>query len=81
MFLKKIVFEHWTSWGYIVVLRNFTRNLRMFLDISKLCKENRKNGSGKTVLKMRSQTLGNQAVLVHEISFKERCKKVRTNKS
>ena len=35
----------------------------------------------KIVLKIRSQILGKTAVLVHEISLKEKCKQVKTHKS
>ena len=45
------------------------------LDIFMLCKENKKNSSENTVLKMRSQILDKMAVLVHEVSLK----KVRKN--
>ena len=55
-----------------MALCNFTLNLRMFLDIVELCKENKKNSSGKTVLKMWSRILGQMAVLVQEISLKKK---------
>ena len=62
--------------GYLVALRKFTRNLRMFLDIFELCKENKqKNSSGKPVLKIWYQIWGKMAVLVHDISLEKSAKK------
>ena len=45
-----------------MTLCNFTRNLRMFLDNFELCKENKKNSSGKTVVKVWSQILDKMTV-------------------
>ena len=64
-----------------MALHNLTRNLRMFLEIFELCKENKKKCLGKTVLKMWSQILNKIVALVHEISLKKKCKKVKTHKS
>ena len=58
------------------MLRNFTRNLRIFLDIFELLKE-KQNCSGKTVLKMWSQILGKMAVLVHKITLYKKSKKLK----
>ena len=56
-------------------------NLRMFLDIVELYKENKKSSSGKTVLKMWSKIVCKIDVVAHEISLKKKCKKVKTHKS
>ena len=64
-----------------MALRNFTRNLRMFLESFELGVQNKNNSLGKTVLKMWSQICGKIAMLVHKITLKKKCKKVKTHKT
>ena len=54
-----------------MALRNFTRNLRIFLDSLELWIENKKNILGKTVLKIWSQICGKNTMLVQKITLKK----------
>ena len=56
-----------------MALRNFTRHLHMFLEIFELCKENKKNCLGKTVLKMWSQICEKMPYYVQQIALKKKC--------
>ena len=64
-----------------MALRNFTRNLHMFLDNFELSIQNkRKNCLGKTVLEIWSQICSKIAMLVHKITLKKNGKKVKTHR-
>ena len=54
-----------------MALRNFTRNLRMFLESFELLVPNKKNSSRKTVFKMWSHICGIVNMLVHKITWKK----------
>ena len=49
---KKLILKTGPQGGEIVALRNFTHNLRLFLDSVEHWIESEKNCLGKTVLKM-----------------------------
>ena len=51
-----------------MALRNFTQNLRMFLDSFELSIENKKNSLEKTVLEIWSQICGGIAMLIHKVT-------------
>ena len=55
--------------------------LRVFLDSFELLIENKKNSLEKTVLKMLSQICGKNYMLVHKVTLKKKCKKVKTHKT
>ena len=58
-----------------MVLRNFTRNLHMFLDSFELSIENNKINVGKTVLNMWSQICGRIAMLIHKVTLGKKVQK------
>ena len=64
-----------------MALRNFTGNLRIFLDSFELSIGNQIFFIEKTVLKMWSQICGKNAMLVHKVTLKKKCKKVKTHKT
>ena len=81
IFEKKDFLKIGPQGGEIVALRNFTRNLRIFLDSSEIWIENKKNSLGKNVLKIWSQICGKISMLVHKVTMKLKCKKVKTHKT
>ena len=70
--MKKIFFGNWNSWGVNSGVTQFHTQFTLVFRHFELCKENKKNSSGKTFLKMWSQILGNMAALVQEISLKKK---------
>ena len=58
-----------------MALRNFTRNLHIFLDNFELPIENKKNSLGKTVLELWSQICGQIAMEINKVTLKKIAKK------